>query len=152
MDNLSWQGQVTQRIEQAKRGLDKGESQRLQLPMLDRIAHRLTQFHAAGCTECGKLERVMDHLVGQAELRAQGSAVDYKEYKGRLLVLTKHLKTVHGLIEPGTNVSLGISLGLLAGVTLQSLFGTAYLGIGLCLGVAVGSMMDAKAKKDDKEI
>ncbi len=152
MDNHTWQDRVTQRIEQGAAGLDKGAERRLQPAVLRRITRRLGQFSAAGCEECDRLKSVMENLVQQIERQAQNGAIDYKEHKQQLLVLTRHLKSVHGLIEPGTYVSLGVALGLLAGVTLQNLWGPAYLGVGLCLGVAIGGMMDAKAKQDDKEI
>jgi len=152
LDNGSWQNQVTQRIEQGAAGLDQGAARRLQTVQLTRIARRLGQFSTAGCEECHRLKSVVESLVREIESQAHSGAVDYKEYRQQLLNLVKHLKSAHGLIEPGTYVSLGISLGLMAGVALQNLWGPAYLGLGLCLGVAIGGMMDAKAKQDDKEI
>lgn len=152
MGNGNWQDQITRRIEQGAAELNQGAARRLQTAQLPRIARRLGQFSTAGCEECVRLKSVVENLVNQIEYQAQNGAIDYKEYRRQLLSLVKHLKSAHGLIEPGTYVSLGISLGLMAGVTLQNLWGPAYLGLGLCLGVAIGGMMDAKAKQDDKEI
>lgn len=152
MDNRSWQEQVTERIEHSVARLDKGTKRRLQPAVLGRIARRLGQFSTKGCEECDRLKSILENLVNRIECQDQNGAVDYKLYRQQLLILKKHLKGAHGLIEPGTYVSLGISLGLMFGVILQSWWGPAYLGLGLCLGVAIGGMMDAKAKQDDKEI
>ena len=45
----------------------------------------------------------------------------------------------------GHNVALGVSFGLLAGVTLASVFDASmgvWGGIGMCLGIAIGALVD----------
>jgi hypothetical protein len=54
------------------------------------------------------------------------------------------------LVEPGASTSLLIAFGLKLGSVMMITIGPAYVGLGLCLGIAVGTAGDAKVKQEGR--
>lgn len=148
--NPDWHKNTLKRIDDISASMDKRTAKRFQADLLKRIATRLEQFSTEGCRECDNLKNSFDQLVALFEQLGQGGTIDSKEHKTLLQSLIKHLRLTHKLIEEGTNLSMWLSIGLMFGVVFQSSQGPAFLGLGLCLGVAIGSALDASAKKAGK--
>ncbi len=148
MRNPDWHTDTLRQIDDITSSLDKRIAKRFRVDLLKRIATRLERYSAEGCAECDSLRGKVDRLVLLYEQAAQGHTIDHKEHKALFQELIRHLRSTHKLIEDGTNQSMWMSIGLVLGVTLQrTMLGAASIGIGLCLGIAIGSSMDASAKK-----
>lgn len=152
MEEQNWHSAISNRVEIIEAGLDSRATSQLRTKLIKRVAARLDQYSDKGCSECASLKTTLEHLLDLMDARARGEIIDRKEYHSQVMTLLKHLKGTHKLIEEGTYISLGTSLGLLLGVVMQNMFTIAHLGIGLCFGVAVGSMMDAQVKKENRVI
>src|SRR5690606_1667397 len=91
----------------------------------------------------------------QSEQPLESSAA--KDLSSKLNEIKSYLQKQHKLIPEGFYMSvympLGTSLGLVFGLALFDFDNIALgLPIGLCLGIAVGTSLDADAKKKGKSI
>ncbi|MGI5840268.1 MAG: hypothetical protein ACOX8W_11485 [bacterium] len=91
-------------------------------------------------------------MAADSELLANGKTVNFRQYRLRLRQVISHLKAKHGLTEEGGYLSLWIAIGLCFGGVFNNILGPAYIGLGLCLGIAVGTALDADAKKKGRQI
>jgi len=147
-----WYDKIAERITTAGTALDNKAAKGFRTDMLTRVTAKVDEFSAAACSECGSLRASIEQLVSNLEQAARGGTVDRRQYNLRLRRIIDHLRSRHGLAEAGSYLSQWIALGLCLGMVFYNLLGPAYIGIGLCLGVSIGTALDADAKKKGKQI
>lgn len=152
MTHSGWYREIASRIGAVCQTLDNTAARQLRVALLKNAAARVAEFSAAPCRECGSLLEDVEQLVSDLEQLTQSGEIDRRQYFTRLRRIINHLKSKHGLSEKGSYLSQWIALGLCFGMVFYNMLGPAYIGLGLCLGIAVGSALDADAKKKGKQI
>ena len=112
---------------------------------------KLLEF-SSDCDECAELEKDLEPLFLLLGEDGNPLKKNKKEFNKRLRKILKHLNTKHKIFEEGQLVGFGIALGPAIGVGLGSAMGSvgSGIGIGVAVGLVFGSILEKKAKDEDR--
>ena len=154
-----WYIEIVKEINRHKDKLGKGDYKKYKLDLLLRMANRVADF-SADCIECQKIQGEITKLAEASGHLVQASREDRRSYIKVINSILKHLQKYHKLITDGENLAIWIAIGTAIGVGMGITFsvGSDNIGMGLpigagsgiAIGSAIGSYMDAKAKREGK--
>jgi hypothetical protein len=142
------------KITEKKKYISDKQSKYYSLDLLVRIINRLALF-SEECQECAgfinNLESYIDSIVVNADKQTN------KIYHAYINSIISHLQLKHKLVSENYYLTVFMPLGMVFGTAFSSIdsfkgLSSGGIGIGLCLGVAIGSSMDTNAKKKGKVI
>ncbi|HEY5582967.1 MAG TPA: hypothetical protein VIK78_00535 [Ruminiclostridium sp.] len=119
------------------------------LDLLVRIINRLVSF-SDNCEECLSFLNSLEPYIDSIEVNADKQKD--KTYHVYLNSIISHLQLKHKLVTDNYYTMVCLPLGMVFGSAFSAIgsfkgMSSGGIGIGLCLGVAIGSGMDANAKK-----
>lgn len=149
--------QMLNKIKEMKSNKGKSTNKyfkRIDFDFLERLWDRLNGY-SDNCSICMELIPQINSLIEY--IYSNQNQLDSKyiaEYNKMLITVTNHLEKEHKLIREGHYIGMYMPLGVCFGVTFGIIFNNISIGIsfGMLFGVAIGSLMDADAKKKGKII
>jgi hypothetical protein len=151
MEELNWAEHVNQKIRLVSTGMEKKQLNRFKVNFLKRVVKRVEEYSQAGCSECENYKVEVSRLISMLVDERNQEQPDFPTYEATLKQITKHLEKEHHLIEAGANMIKWLIIGLVSGAAFLSQYGGS-VGIGLSLGIIIGTILDNKAKKEGKVI
>jgi len=141
--------QLIHQLKELTEELGIKQAKRLDTARLERIINRLASF--ADCQECNSfLSEWSTRIVNLKSKVGLLEKQDIKEYQGLVNRVISHLQKEHKLVVEnfymGTYMSLGIAIGYAVGYFLLDDY-IIGMSLGLLFGIAIGTSMDANAKK-----
>jgi len=156
-----WYKDVVKEIDKHKDTFSKRGYKKYKLDLLLRMAKRVASF-SADCGECQNFQGEITKLAKDLGNLVQASKEERKSYFKMINSILKHLQKHHELITEGENVAIWIGIGIAIGSGMSIVFGVGSdnsgmgmpigAGIGIAIGSAIGSYLDAKAKKEGRVI
>jgi hypothetical protein len=121
--------------------------------MLKRLARRVDAF-SADCEECQKYRSDVRQLLGYLKQVPSLSETNARTYVSKGNVIGDHLQKEHRLILKWRNLNTGLLIGFGATAILNFAFRNIVLGftIGIVIGLVTGSLLEYKARKEDRII
>lgn len=151
MKQSKWLNQADSRIDRIIAAMNNDGIRRLKVDKIKKFIGRIDEFSQQNCEQCKTLQQKSDRLIEILEDILRGKPINTGEYKDIYKELLTHLKKDHGLIETGQFVNQWLVIGLLIGAGFM--FWSIYsISFGLILGIIIGAMLDADAKKKGKII
>jgi len=148
-----WYKDVVKEIDKHKGRFSKRDYKKYKLDLLLRMAKRVASF-STDCVECQNFQGEITKLVEDLGDLVHSFKEKRKSHNQVINSIVKHLQKHHELITEGKNLAIWIAIGSGMGVAIGA--GSDNIGVGIAIGVgigvAIGSYMDAKAKKEDKVI
>ena len=151
MDDLNWAEQVSQKIRLVSAGLEKKQLNQFKVNFLKRVVKRVDEYSQSGCSECENRKVEVSKLIGMLVDERNQEPTDFATYESTLKQITNHLEKEHQLIEDGAYMMKWLIIGLIAGAAFISQYAGS-VGIGLSLGIIIGTILDNNAKKAGKVI
>lgn len=151
MGNTKWYKDVCSRIDRILPRLNPGFIRKYKVNSIKGMVIRLEEFSSEKCENCENKKQDIDQLLTIIEDISKGKSVDLKEYKELFKKVLTHLKKEHGLVEEREYINQWLVLGMLFGVvfTFWNIYAVSF---GLILGIGIGAMLDADAKKKGKQL
>ena len=156
-----WYIAIVKEIGRHKNKFSKRDYKKYKLDLLLRMAKRVASF-SADCVECQNFQGEITKLAEDVGNLVQASKEERKSYFKMINRILKHLQERHKLITKGENFAIWIGIGIAIGGGMGITFGVGSdnigmgmpigAGMGMAIGSAIGSYMDAKAKKEGKVI
>jgi len=156
-----WYIDIVKEIGRHKDKFSKRDYKKYKLDLLLRMAKIVASF-SADCFECQNFQGKITKLAEDLGNLVQASKEERKSYFKMINSILKHLQERHKLITEGENLGIWIGIGVAIGGGMGIVFGIGSdnigmgipigAGIGIAIGSAIGSYMDAKAKKEGKVI
>ncbi|MGB3458520.1 MAG: hypothetical protein WBB08_04350 [Halobacteriota archaeon] len=152
-----WYIDIVKEIGRHKDKFSKRDYKKYKLDLLLRMAKRVASF-SADCVECQNFQGEIKKLAEDLGNLVQASKEERKSYFKMINSILKHLQERHKLITEGENFGIWTGIGIAIGGGMGIVFGVGSdnigigipigAGIGIAIGSAIGSYMDAKAKKE----
>ena len=137
--------------------LSQKEQKKYKLDWLLRLAGRVDEF-SSGCGQCQVFQQEITEfargLGNLVQMPKQVTDKERKRYKNILNTITRHLQKQHKLVTRGHYLGICMTIGSGVGVALSAGLGETALGmpVGIAMGAAIGSVLDARAKKEGRVI
>lgn len=97
MDNCNWVTDITELIDKETKIMNEKDLKKYQIDILKKVAVRIDEFDKEGCDLCE------EYKVSFSELISMLITASYKEYKTKLSIILKHIRTEHQLYTEKKN-------------------------------------------------
>ncbi|MFC1912374.1 hypothetical protein ACFLXG_04390 [Chloroflexota bacterium] len=152
-----WYEDIAKIIGSYQVSLSQKEQKKYQLDLLLRLAGRADEF-SSGCGQCQVFQQEITEfargLGNLLQMLKQVIDKERKRYKDMLNTITRHLQKQHKLVTKGHYMGICMAIGSVVGVVLSAGLDKTVFGmpVSIAVGVAIGSVLDARAKKEGRVI
>lgn len=151
MEKSKWYKTTVAKVERILPTINPNIIRKYKMNQLLKMISRIDEFSHENCEQCVHHKESIQKLITIMEEMSKGKRFDNKEYQAVYKEIMNHLKKGHGLVEERKYINQWIILGLIFG--LAFMFVHIYsVSFGLILGIGLGAMLDANAKKSGKQL
>lgn len=150
MENLDWKETQMQKLASKTEDYTQKEKSKVGYSYIKSALHIVPE-KVTNDSDLQAFKANTEELIDSLPAKKDGSLMDYGRYSSALSSFKQDIKKKYNLVSKGTYVNQGI-LGMPIGLLLGILLGNLVFGmlIGLTVGLTIGSLLENKAKKENR--
>lgn len=150
MERLDWTETQMQKLDSKMKGYTEKEKKKIGYSYIQ-SALSIIPEKITDDTNLQEFKAKIEYLIDSLPIKKDGNKAENDTYSSALSSFKKEIKKKYNVVSKGTYVNQGV-LGMPFGLLLGLLFDNITFGllIGLSTGLVVGSVLENKAKKENR--
>lgn len=150
MESLAWIETQIQKLDYKTMGYTEKEKSKIGYSYIKSALYIVPQ-KINDDSDLQEFKTKTEYLIDSLPIKKEGSKIEYGTYSSVLSGFKNEIKKKYNIVSKGTCINQGV-LGMPVGLLFGLLFGNIVFGLltGLTIGLIIGSLLENKAKKENR--